>query len=240
MDNFAALSSIGMTDAEQKVYVALLKLGKSTIGPVIKVSGLHSSVVYNSIYRLTEKGVVGYNVEGKTKHFFAMPPSHLIDVMKEKEESILELLPRLEQITNSSKDMKSVFVFEGDKAVRTAFNDMLNTLKKNDEQLVLGASNTGSGMGGFVKRWDEKRIRKGIRKRVLVAGDAEWASYYKKQKLTKVKNLSKLFDINMSINIYGNKTMLVLWGKYPIHIIIDRPEITANFRKYFDVLWNSA
>lgn len=40
------LEDIGLTNAEIKVYIALLELGTSTAGPIIEKTGLQNSVVH--------------------------------------------------------------------------------------------------------------------------------------------------------------------------------------------------
>ena len=43
--------------------------------------------------------------------------------------------------------------------------------------------------------------------------------------------------MDFTINVYGNKTVLVIWGRYPAYILIDRKEVSENFRNYFNFLW---
>jgi hypothetical protein len=44
----------------------------------------------------------------------------------------------------------------------------------------------------------------------------------------------------MAINIYGNKTAIILWAKRPMAIVIQNEEITDGYKKYFDLLWKIA
>ncbi|MEK6887971.1 MAG: helix-turn-helix domain-containing protein, partial [Candidatus Aenigmatarchaeota archaeon] len=61
----SALEGIGLTNAEIKVYLALLELGATKTGLLIEKSGLQSSVVYSALARLMEKGLVSSIKEGK-------------------------------------------------------------------------------------------------------------------------------------------------------------------------------
>lgn len=239
MNEESVLQEVGLTRAESKIYLALLKLGSSTIGPLLKQSGLHSSVVYNCLQRLQEKGLVAYTLRDKVKYFSPTDPKKLVEILKEKEKKLLDILPELEKIRGIAKNKQRVFVYEGNKAVKVMFNDILHTLKRGDEQLVIGVSHTGSRMGEFIRRWDKRRVKVGIKKRVLITDNSkEWLDYYSHQPLTKVKILPNILNVKLTINVYGTKTMLILWGKYPICILIESSEITNNFRKYFDFLWS--
>ena len=53
-----ALKEAGFTNAQAKTYLSLIRLGGATIGSIIRDSGLHNSVVYNSLQGLIEKGFV--------------------------------------------------------------------------------------------------------------------------------------------------------------------------------------
>jgi sugar-specific transcriptional regulator TrmB len=69
MNEELVLQEVGLTKAEAKVYIALLKLGSSTIGSILRQSGLHSSVVYNFLQRLQEKGLIAYTIHDKINTF---------------------------------------------------------------------------------------------------------------------------------------------------------------------------
>ena len=238
MDIEKAIESAGLTSAESKVYLSLIKLGSSMTGPIIRESGLNSSVAYNCLQRLMGEGLVSYNIKGKKKYFFASDPKNLVRILKDKEEMLLEAVPLLEKLNNTAKNKQEIFIFEGPKAARTIFNDILDTLKKGEEQLVIGISESDSGMGEFIKKWDEKRVKRGIVKRVIINDkESNWLKYYKNQPLTKVKSMQEIFNMRFTINVYGNKAALVIWGRYPTYILIERKEVADNFRKYFNFLW---
>ena len=238
MDVEKTIESAGLTKAESKVYLSLIKLGSSMIGPILRESGLNSSVAYNCLQRLMGEGLVSYNIKGKKKYFFASDPKNLIRILKDKEDALLEAMPLLEKLSSTAKNKQEIFIFEGPKAARTIFNDILNTLNKGEEHLVIGVSESDSGMGEFIRKWDKKRTEKGIRKRIIITEkEGNWLNYYKKQPLTRVRSIKEIFNVHFTINVYGNKTVLVIWGRYPAYILIDRKEVSENFRNYFNFLW---
>jgi len=59
------LEDLGLTNAEIRVYVALLELGSSSAGKIIEKSGLQNSVVHRALNSLIEKGLISYIKEGK-------------------------------------------------------------------------------------------------------------------------------------------------------------------------------
>jgi len=60
---------LGLTEGEAKVYLSLLELGSSTIGPIIKKANIASSNVYDILNRLLKKGIVSYILKQKIKYF---------------------------------------------------------------------------------------------------------------------------------------------------------------------------
>ena len=79
------LSEIGFTKSEIALYFALLELGSSTTGPIIKKSKIASGKAYLILNKLIEKGIVTYYIKEGVKHFQAKDPERLLDYIKEKE-----------------------------------------------------------------------------------------------------------------------------------------------------------
>ncbi len=239
MDYENALIGAGLTKTESKVYLAILKLGPTRIGDILRESGAHSSVAYNSLQHLYGKGLVTYVVKDGRKLFTAESPDTLLNLIKEKEEKLETALPYLKSLGRKKYGDNPLFISEGDKALKSAFNDMLAALGKGSEQLVMGVSNTGSGFGTFLRHWDEKRVKRGISKRVIVSNDSrEWSDYYSVNNvLTKVRKAKWLLNPGLTINIYGDRTLLIMWSTQPIIIRIERRDITKGFRSYFEMLW---
>ena len=241
MEIYDVLKNTGLTIAEAKIYIALLKLGSSRAGSIILESALQSSVVYNGINSLITKGLIGYTDKGKKKIFTAIDPAHLIDIVDERKRAVEEAIPTLNALVKLSGQQQDVFVLDSKVGVKRVFNDILRTLKKGDEQLVMGVSVTHSGLGTFIRDWDKRRVRMKITKKIVAPKEeAEWIEYYKNQPLTSVRLSKELHDMNLTINIYGNTTAILLWGNTPVSILIERKGITDNFRKYFNVIWNTS
>ena len=65
------LEELGLTKNESKVYLALLELGSTAAGPLIKKIGMHRAAVYDIIDLLTGKGLVSYVIKANRKYFEA-------------------------------------------------------------------------------------------------------------------------------------------------------------------------
>ncbi len=85
---FETLKSIGLTNGEARVYIALLSLGTSTVSPIVKLSGISSSKVYFILNRLAVKGLVSMSIKEKNRIYSATEPERILDYLEEREKII--------------------------------------------------------------------------------------------------------------------------------------------------------
>src|SRR3989344_6582669 len=102
LDLLSSIKEAGLTDGEGKVYLALLKLGSTTSGPIIEESKVANSIIYRLLDSLIEKGLASYIIKEKTKYFTAAQPKKIVEYLEERKqkiednkESINKLLPQL-------------------------------------------------------------------------------------------------------------------------------------------------
>jgi len=112
------LEKIGLTKSEIRVYLALLKLGQTTAGPIVDEAKVTRSKIYDILERLKNKGLVSYITKESTKYFSAADPKSLLDYLEEKEkeiqddkESVKEILPELllQQTLVEKKKIAEIF-----------------------------------------------------------------------------------------------------------------------------------
>ena len=134
----------GLTEGESKVYLALLKLGSSTTGPIIGESNVANSIIYRLLESLIEKGLVSYVIKEKTKYFQAAEPKKILEYiderrskLEENKDKISEMLPQLIALGFSQKETTVQFygVFKG---VQTAYEHYYCKLRKGGEVVSWG------------------------------------------------------------------------------------------------------
>ena len=62
------LQNLGFYKNEAKVYLALLELGFTSTGPLIKKTNLHRNIVYESLDKLITHGLVASTMQKGKKH----------------------------------------------------------------------------------------------------------------------------------------------------------------------------
>ena len=131
------LNEIGLSESEKKVYLALLDLGDSTRGDIVKMSGVTGSKVYELLEKLQEKGLISIYIKDKVKHFKPTNPTQLLNYLEQKKEKISEIekqtrdiLPNLLSRFNSSKEDQEVELIAGMRGLDIIFREQVDTLKK--------------------------------------------------------------------------------------------------------------
>ena len=238
------LRSIGLTDSEIKVYMALLELGSSSKGPVVDQSGVASSKIYELLEKLQHKGLVSSVVRSGVKYFEAASPTRLLDYMQEKERSLKEkklelesLIPELELKRSMAGIGSETQVFKGMKGAATSFDDILRTLKKGDEYYVFGISQFSPHFERFVVNFHKKRAKAGIKCKVIVNQLAkDIGEKLEPIKLTRVKYIQKELFTPFVFIIYADKVLISI-GLDEVFIQVKSEKLASGLKRYADYMW---
>ena len=244
--NVELLESIGLTKAEIKVYFTLLELGSSTTGPIVEKSRVSSSKIYEILEKLMQKGLASFVIEAGMKYYEAAKPSRLLDYMKEKEETITKqrqelqhIIPELELKQKYSKLKSEATIFRGLKGVKTAYEDILNTLKPGDEYYVTGGMLPHKAYFTFIEEFHKRRSKKGIKVKILYTEFAKSIAH-KISGLpgTKIKFASDKFLASCFVVMYQTKTLITVASKDDLTLFkIDNKGVTESFIAQFNALW---
>lgn len=234
------LIEAGLTQKEASVYLALVELGSSSASNIIQKTGLHRAVVYDLLERLIEKGLAGHVISGRKKYFEATDPVRLLDIIKEKEEKIKTIIPRLSELSKF-KEHLDVKIYKGKEGIKNVFEDIIRN--KPAEWLSVGSGGeTYNLLPAFLDEFHKKRIKSKIKSRGLLINNLKAkarGNELSKMVLTEIRYLPKSFLTPTVINIYGNRATLysVTEEKIPFIILIENKQLVQSFREYFEWLW---
>jgi len=238
------LSEFGITEAEARVYLALLQTGRVKSGAIIKATGLQSSTVYNALPALVQKGMVSYVHVGKTKHFSAEPPESLQLFLEERKKRLMEMLPGLKKLeAQGAREQKSARVFEGFKGLSSAFNDVYMTMKKGGEYCFFQMASDALAekqVSFFFRKWHLRRSSAGILAKGLAVGSTRKPMEYifKGLPCTKLRFVDEFMPTGMVV--YKNKVLLLDFTGAPTAFQIQSQSIADSFRRVFDAKWKIA
>jgi len=234
------LEEIGLTQNESNVYLALVELGSSSATQIIQKTGLHRAVVYDLLERLIEKGLVGHIIQGRKKFFEATNPKRLLEILKEKEEKLETILPKLLELSKF-KSKLDVKIYKGKEGIKTVFEDIIRN--KPTLWVSLGSGGeTYKVLPYFLDQFHKRRIKNKIKLKVLLINNAtarKRGKMLSEMKITETRYLPKDFKTPTVINIYDNKVTLycITEENIPFILLIENRELSKSFREYFEWLW---
>ena len=234
-----ALEAIGLHKNEILIYIDLIKVGSSSAHDIATRTRIHRPNVYDTLEKLTKKGIVTQSIEQNKKIFYPVSPKSLMNYLKQKEYDLEMVLPEIEKIHSKPKEERKVTMSEGIRSIRNIIDSFLET---GEPIYVYGIpKNAAEDLGGFIKDFHERRIAKGIlMKHVYNKNASERINELNKMECTEARYLPSLYDTTTTTNICGNKVILIFWEDPVCAIIIENKAIANSYKKYFDIIWEEA
>ena len=239
------LTSIGLTQGEAKVYLAMMQIGPSKVGKIVEMSGVSQSKIYNVLDRLILKGLASYNIQDNTKHFQSLEPSRLHEYIQRKENEVRRQKEGITQIINDlSKNVYAAKrstseIFVGERSLRSAYMTLLNDVKKGEIlRYFYPYPDSHANASPFYSRFHLYQKSKGVVERGIVTIDFKNSRYFKEiPKDVKLRYVN--FPLPGTIDILIDKLLIVDW-KTVTGILITSREISSIFVNHFDSVWKIA
>lgn len=237
------LEEFGLTHAEEKVYLILLRNGLVPASFLVKKSQLHRTTVYDILDRLIEKGFASHIIQNKVRYYSAVKSHKLLDIAleetkkaEEKQKLARELIRKIESIEKEKESKSIARIFAGNKGLRTVMNDIIETGK---DFIVFGAEGKFedcSGMSSYTEQWAQKRWKNKIKARIICTEN----SPVSKWKLNKIRFVGKEYQSPATTIIFGEKTAIFIHEEPILIILIESKKLAQSYRNYFELLWKTA
>ena len=236
--NTQILEDLGFTNAEIKVYLALLELGLSTAGPIIEKSGLQSSVVHMTLNKLVAKGFVSFIKEGQRNHYQATNPKHISEYIDEKKAQFEKILPELLSKQQLAKEKSEVITFRGIKGIKELLQELLEAGGK--EHHTFGSAKESLMLGeAWWMSYHKKRAKKGIKARLIFNESLkEWCDINLYPN-AEYKFTSSGFEPFTETIIRKDKIGIIIWTEIPLGILIHNNIAAKSYDKFFEIMWKT-
>jgi predicted transcriptional regulator len=240
------LQEFGLTDAEARVYLALLE-GNSTKSGITRSSGVSSSIVYDVLGRLTGKGLVSSSLVGGKKHFRASDPDILLSKVEERFEGQKEIAKRLFPILKGKRGARSrVFfaeVYEGFDGFKSMLNGLEQEFKKGEYVKWLAMGITEHKKGAFNSAWvywhTNVRPSYGIKARFLFSDkDSEYSRELCRTPQSECRYL--VSQTPTCVTVVGDIVLIMKYSEPPRFVFMKDKDIATTFRETFRELWEKA
>lgn len=230
------LQELGLNRRESICYIALLELGSSKVGYIVKKTGIPSSKIYEILDKLIKRGLASYIIKNNVKHYQASDPNSLLNYIEEKKKKVEKILPEL-LLKQQLSTKQSVEIYEGQKAIFTLFTNLIANAKPKEMYLVfsLNEENKTDQTNLFFKNLAIRRKEKRLDVRLL-----KNIKHYAKEKHTKLKLRYTKFNLPQGTTIFRNNVILLSWVESPMAIKIESEVFAQQQKEFFLDLWKQA
>ena len=240
------LKEIGLNSWESQTYLALLELGSTTTGPLVKKCHVPQSKIYSVLDSLHNKGLVSYVVKGQIKHFQAKNPDTILSIMKDKERKVKEILPDLKKMDILSKNKQSVVIYEGMKAITHFFVDLIENSKKGEEWFSFSISEDQ-----FLEKsqifWNKiGKLRQVKRLFVRIMDNHKYRKSYEQVYKENWKHIKKIIrfsgDVFPATTVIFQDKIIILnfLSEIETAVVISSKDLVKYYKEYYMQHWNSA
>ncbi|MDD9953610.1 MAG: hypothetical protein OXR66_04690 [Candidatus Woesearchaeota archaeon] len=242
----AVLEEIGLTKGERKIYLALLELGATSVGKIIKHSKISGSKTYEVLDRLIAKGLVNYSTKGKVKYFEAAPPERILDYIQEKEMKLQEtkqhaqaILPELQAKQAAAQHQNDAKVYIGLKGLKTAYIEAKKDGKKGGTIYGMFIPPVSEPLLSFFPAWISdfcKRYK--VKDLMLFNERVPEIDLVKNIPGVEVRIIPKAMRSPTEITIIEQNVIIsTTGGDQYFTTVIRNKEVAASFTEYFHSLW---
>lgn len=163
------LRQLGLTGNEIKAYVTCLENGMLNISQISEKTGIYRTLVYDVIKSLMKQGLLSFVMKENKRYFKAADPDILTGMASEKQrllEKTKDLVKKLKIIKKEEKEIESIEVLQGKKALKNLMEDILKTPHPN--YLVLGyTGKVKETIPEYFEQWEKRRVKMGINRKAI-------------------------------------------------------------------------
>lgn len=244
---FKYLKSLGLTDSEAKVYLAVLKSGPQPVQKIAAEVGFSRVTVYEAIESLAGKSLMTSVEKGKKQYFAAEPPERILSLAENKMNAMKTAIAEMKSGLNELKLVQSgdkpiVKMFEGEEALMSVFQELVEgkSTEKIDE-LCEFANISAISRAYSLEQLDflhKKILENKIKRRLIYLRELPRQERpldpAKQVKYLKPSDTDPFYG---DVIIYGNKVWLASFKGKHVTVVIDSEEIKNTFQAWFDLLW---
>lgn len=240
------LTKAGLDPVTASVYLALIELGETQVGPVQEKTSLSRASVYEALSGLLAEGYVEYRKEGRVAYYKPVHPQKLEELIGQKKREVAllegemgETIRSLSGTFNLAFNKPGVKLYEGKEGVIEAYEKILTLSSPIDS--IEDKGEMAEFIPDYFPKFIQKRIEKKIFNRV-VAPSSNTINITSEKEFRETRSIdASEFPFSMDIKICANTVLFATLKKgQAIAVLIEDPIICENFRLLFKFFWNHA
>ena len=237
----SVLAQSVLNEKQAQIYCACLRIGGGRVPEIAREAGIKRTTAYGILDELVKVGVINYVFKGKQKIFRAKDPKELIELLDEKRQRVIEVVPKLSRIFSARQLYPKIQFFEGKVGLKQIYADVLNCRSKKVCQIVTAKKHSELLGDAFVREYIRKRVAKGITAYDLHPKSGDIYDQYRGRENASLKRYVRylppqVFHAAMII-IYDNKVAMVSSRDENFAFLLESKEFSATLQAYFDFMW---
>ncbi|MBW2967257.1 hypothetical protein KY362_02105 [Candidatus Woesearchaeota archaeon] len=239
------LRDIGLSPNESRVYEALLHTGEASVQTIALKSKVHRRNVYDSLSKLSEKGLASEVFVKGEKRFKAINPRRLLELIKEKEERVSSVLPQMQAKFSAVEETEEAYFYRGVEGFK---NYLADILEQKETVYFIGAKAfwLDPRLKHFLPRFQRERKRLGIKFKHIF----DYEVKEQKPEILKLvgkpyRFLPKEYSSPTAVDIFGDYVVTFVGVKpgelypEPIQFVLKSRKLADGYRKFFEFMWDN-
>jgi sugar-specific transcriptional regulator TrmB len=223
-------------------------MGESSISDISVNAKIHRRNAYDVMQRLINKGLCFQTFSGGENSYSAVDPDKLTELLAEKQERLLNILPALKKKFHGSLVTEEAYIYRGLEGQKNIWRDILRVGK---DSYFIGAKGSWfdpkleASRISFFKEANRKKIKfiqlfeNGIKTKI-----PEFPDHFPGE--LKYRFLPEKYSTNSAINIFGDYVVTytgVGLGKTNENIVIfviHSKDLAESYRTWFSYMWDQS
>lgn len=236
------LEKLGLTPHEAEFYLLLFRRGKSRAGDLIKETGSHRNIVYQTLESLIARRLVTKTTQEGVFHFQVTDVEHFRDAIREQELTAQQVISGLKEREKLTE--QEITVYEGEDAIRSFSLKNAASLTPGEHLHVLGSGGRRfeEAMGEeAMKAYWREIDRRGAGLRILMYKEQTFSSkafdLVREMNDTKIRILPHQLAPTANV-VFSNKSVAFQIFEKPYTVIeVKNAHLVEAYRNYFQLLW---
>ncbi|MEK7520248.1 MAG: helix-turn-helix domain-containing protein [Patescibacteria group bacterium] len=234
-------SSLGLDEASQNVYFALLGLADAPVSLIAKKAGVKRPTAYNILENLVKSGLASSYISNKIKRYTAENPIHIKSMLEDRIVTFEKLKPELDkyQHANISRTKAPLNLYEGEEGIRTIYNKLLESKEK--VLYSIGSSQKIKEVLGPDFSFSRRRVAQKILSKSLRVREEEIEHKYitqQKERLRELRFLPAGMKITSTILILDNTVAVISPKEEDFGFTVVSKSLAESLKSLFHTLWN--
>ncbi len=237
MENINIIKDLGLDNNEANVYLALLKIGGSQASLVAKELGIKRTTIYPILQALATKGMVNVYFRKNRHYYYAQKPNRVVGLFQKKIESFESIIPLLESMEKKQVMVTGLRFIETVGELEQFYNGVLDDYK-NKEYYIIGNGQSWEDLDpDFFIQFRKNRGKYNIKTKLLLTANFKLDNPTDKALKREVKFLPEKYKFQSTIDIFGDKILIVSQELSSLAVVIAVPAMTDIFKSIFEMMW---